>query len=332
MARLPLTVRTKLYVAFVGIVLLLVTVGILGLQVLGRSNARVEQLDALQVRATAYRALQTDAEQLRQLIALRAGNKSASKYSGSRSSSILSQGGRVTLDEAISSRLGALGQAAAPAQLGFSPPLTDENVIETIRQDRSNLTDVAGNILSLDHSDAPVPDGLQRRAERLANDLQSLAIGLVANSVSQTQALVAQNRASFSDSERLSVAVGLGSIALAVLLGFVLSWSLIGPLRRVEGRVAEIASGDFSSHLSVANRDELGALAANVNAMNDELKRLYDELETVSRHKSEFLANMSHELRTPLNAIIGFSPGRWPVNRPLRGDPCLRTGSRAQRP
>jgi len=41
--------------------------------------------------------------------------------------------------------------------------------------------------------------------------------------------------------------------------------------------------------------------------MNDELRRLYGELETVSRHKSEFLANMSHELRTPLNAIIGFS-------------------------
>ena len=41
--------------------------------------------------------------------------------------------------------------------------------------------------------------------------------------------------------------------------------------------------------------------------MNDELRRLYGELETASRHKSEFLANMSHELRTPLNAIIGFS-------------------------
>src|SRR5947207_2104840 len=41
--------------------------------------------------------------------------------------------------------------------------------------------------------------------------------------------------------------------------------------------------------------------------MNDELGRVYAELETASRHKSEFLANMSHELRTPLNAIIGFS-------------------------
>jgi signal transduction histidine kinase len=44
-----------------------------------------------------------------------------------------------------------------------------------------------------------------------------------------------------------------------------------------------------------------------VNRMNDELRRLYKELETASQHKSDFLANMSHELRTPLNAIIGFS-------------------------
>jgi signal transduction histidine kinase len=41
--------------------------------------------------------------------------------------------------------------------------------------------------------------------------------------------------------------------------------------------------------------------------MNDQLERLYRELETASQHKSEFLANMSHELRTPLNAVIGFS-------------------------
>ena len=85
------------------------------------------------------------------------------------------------------------------------------------------------------------------------------------------------------------------------------SWSLIGPIQDIDSRLAAIASGDFSGHVDVTNRDELGALAVNVNRMNDELSRLYRELEATSRHKSEFLANMSHELRTPLNAIIGFS-------------------------
>jgi len=82
---------------------------------------------------------------------------------------------------------------------------------------------------------------------------------------------------------------------------------VVGPIQNIDTRLAAIASGDFSGHVEVDNRDELGALGANVNQMNDELRRLYTELEAASQHKSEFLANMSHELRTPLNAIIGFS-------------------------
>ena len=69
----------------------------------------------------------------------------------------------------------------------------------------------------------------------------------------------------------------------------------------------EIAAGDFSKRVEVPNRDELGALAADLNRMSEEVGRLYGELEAASQHKSEFLANMSHELRTPLNAVIGFS-------------------------
>jgi signal transduction histidine kinase len=123
----------------------------------------------------------------------------------------------------------------------------------------------------------------------------------------RTNLLIAQNASTYEDSRNLFIGVAAGAIVLALLLGFVLSWSAIGPIQSIDSRLAAIASGDFTGQVSVTNRDELGALAANVNRMSDELQRLYKEVETASRHKSEFLANMSHELRTPLNAIIGFS-------------------------
>src|SRR5437764_10640336 len=72
-ARIPLRVQTKLLAAFLTTGVLLVVVGLLGLRVIGDSNDRVERLAGVQDRATFYRALESDAEEVHQLLALRVG-------------------------------------------------------------------------------------------------------------------------------------------------------------------------------------------------------------------------------------------------------------------
>jgi signal transduction histidine kinase len=141
----------------------------------------------------------------------------------------------------------------------------------------------------------------------IADEIKELADSLVVITVDRADTLIRENQSAFVDSQGLFITVAVVSVFLALLLGYLLSRSIVGPVRRMQTRLVAIASGDFSSHVQVSNRDELGSLATNLNRMNDELGRLYEELEAASRHKSEFLATMSHELRTPLNAIIGFS-------------------------
>ena len=303
--RIPAGVHAKLLVAFGGVALLVVVLGALGLRLLGQSNVRVDTLGTLQQRAFAYGKLRSDALYVRTLWAQNVGGDYYTVFPDLNREDFSADG--PVIDRLIKSAATQIPASTFPDNLGFVPPPEDEVFLKRIRSTGRELSEVMRQIVDIDLVAPKRATSLRYRAELLTIDLSQHATELANTTRKRTNALIAENAGAYTSSRNLLVGAAAGTIVLALLLGFVLSWSLIGPIQRIDSRLAAIASGNFSGHVDVTNRDELGALAANVNRMNDELQRLYRELETASRHKSEFLANMSHELRTPLNAIIGFS-------------------------
>src|SRR5439155_16354468 len=150
--------------------------------------------------------------------------------------------------------------------------------------------------MNLQSAQPPVPlrSHLMIRADNWAGSFAAKLAVLTAKTRARANALVATDRRSYTHSRDLLIGAGAGGLLLALALGLLLSDSLLVPLQKTQRRLATIAAGDFSGHVEVPNRDEIGALAADVNRMSDELQRLYQELETASRHKSDFLATMSH--------------------------------------
>src|SRR5262249_9531194 len=96
---------------------------------------------------------------------------------------------------------------------------------------------------------------------------------------------------------------------LALVLGYAISWSLIGPVKLMEARLRLIASGDLSQRVEVPNRDEIGGLAAQFNQMavelearTRELTRLVAELRALGEVSQAVSSSL--ELETVLGTIV----------------------------
>jgi signal transduction histidine kinase/DNA-binding response OmpR family regulator len=292
-ARVPLPIQGKLAAAFFVMVLLLVAVGAVGLQVLSGANGRAEELGTLQLKVGAYRQLQNNVTGQLYL--------GASAFSASDAETLDSTLRQLNQSTYDFDRL----QFVTQGQIG--PDETE--LLGQIENDYGDFGAVMIQVVELvrDGNTAEAQDLQRTQAQPLADQLERLTNELVNKAEADMVTTIAQNSDAYGTSRWTVIGLAVGSIALALVLGYAIASSLSGSVRRMDTHLRKVASGDFSHRVQVPNRDELGALAANLNRMSEELGRLYQELELASRHKSEFLANMSHELRTPLNAIIGFS-------------------------
>jgi signal transduction histidine kinase len=287
-ARIRASVRAKLLTSFLAVVLLLLADGAIGLRALRNAEQRVEDIVQIQRKIAAYRQLNHDT--LAQLYGV--------------STALLQTEGDI-LDVTLR-QLNQFGYDLDRLQYLAKG---EGDLLRRVRKEYDAFTKIVTQEIELIRAgDAAGGRRLQvEQALPLANRLERLTNELVNKAEVEMVGSIEASAAAYRQSQYIVTAFALTSIALALLLGYGISGSLIAPVQKMGARLDEIATGDFSKRVEIVNQDELGTLAANVNRMSDELGRLYNQIEMANQHKSEFLANMSHELRTPLNAILGFS-------------------------
>ncbi|MFR1294812.1 MAG: ATP-binding protein [Coprobacillus cateniformis] len=88
----------------------------------------------------------------------------------------------------------------------------------------------------------------------------------------------------------------------------------------LSGTIQEVTAGDYNVEAPIEYDDELGLLAANINALAKTLKdkekeseilkeneRLaFDAERNAEKQKNDLITNVAHDLRTPLTTIVGY--------------------------
>jgi class 3 adenylate cyclase/CHASE3 domain sensor protein len=263
-ARVPAPVHTKLLGAFFAIVALLIIFGVVALKVLSDINRRSEDLIKLQRKTAAFRQLQHDT--------------TTQLYSVT--SALLSPEERM-----LASSLRQLNQFRYDLERVQFITRDEVELFGKIQEDHGRLIKVVMQMVELSRA-GKVAEALELRltqATPLADSLERLTNEMVNRAEADMVAKIDEGNEAFMTSRLMVIGFGVGSIGLALLLGYAISWSLIGPVKQMIENFKLIASGNFSQRVEVPNRDEMGALATNLNRMNEELGRLYDELEVRNR-------------------------------------------------
>lgn len=255
-ARVRATIHAKLLVAFALMLLLLVAASAIGLRALMDVNKRVEDMVSLQRKIAAYRQLNHDTISQLYSVAAALMRPDPSKL------------------DATLRQLNQFGYDLDRLQFVAGD---QKELLERVRVDYEEFIRVVTQSIYRIRQ-GHVDEGIQlqlSRATPLADRLERMTNELVNKAESEMVASIESSHIAYLDSQRVVIAVALASLVVALVLGYSISWSIIGPLRMMEARTKEIAAGEFNAQLRIENRDELGTLAGDLNRMSGQLGKLY---------------------------------------------------------
>jgi signal transduction histidine kinase len=263
-ARVRASVHTKLRTGFlVGTLLLLAMAG-LSVAVLAHMEERVRELDQAQQRVDLLRDMQY----------------LVTAQSHYRAMALL------THDE---SNLASLSQAKAQflsdlEVVDRDSPSTQRGLLARVRTANERFAASGQRVLELENQGAD-EQAMQLHLQEehpISHEIEGAMTGLLQAAMQDAS----QARATLESDEHLLMMLVIGfslaSLVTAQVLGFVLSWSFLLPLRSIRHGLGRLAAGRFEEQVQLTNRDEFGELGRDLDATRRELAQLYGELEDLN--------------------------------------------------
>jgi len=151
----------------------------------------------------------------------------------------------------------------------------------------------------IDLSDGDVPGGF---ASAPLYDGAGFPVGLLlVQPLSRSLELeLADTRTAFRQSVEVVAAL---AVFLALAFGGLLTWWLVGPIRRMADTVSSMGGDWQAERVEVSGSDEVALLATAINDMADRVAESIRALQATDRMRRELVANVGHDLRTPLSGI-----------------------------
>jgi class 3 adenylate cyclase len=284
-ARRRMSLHSKLLLGFLLIVLLVITTSALGVVLMQRAGAQAGRIAALTDRIISAARMEyaiTAGMHFRAMHLLTGDTTNDQKLVKSRQDFAKLQG---ALEATADGKEAEVFRKIQEANLRFG---VSAQQVDGLAHGR-RIADAMKQHLDEEH---PISHELEAHARDL--------IRLASERRDQTLAeVLGTNRTSLV---LLSVAA-LASVALALVLGYVLAWSIVRPVGELDDHMGRISRGQFEREITVPNRDEFQALAEKANEMMRALAHARAEL--VGQHDAvKAQATSLEELNRDLEARV----------------------------
>lgn len=100
--------------------------------------------------------------------------------------------------------------------------------------------------------------------------------------------------------KRQLTTISFASLLLGSLIALFLSKSFTKPILQIREATKQIAAGNFKIDLPIDSKDEVGALAHDIQDM-------VTQLDAIDQRRKDFVSNVSHDLKTPITLIQTYS-------------------------